>query len=146
MPYLSETEKHLDKGYVLFRYYGVYDTASLIIDTAAFLKSAPREEILNLRALVVDLNAVSEITMSDSDRSLTDKVFREMKLACGSVGIDILEIIPNIQRIIICPTHLKELWKERTERFQRAHEAWQLLPENVVLDSHEAAVAAINPL
>ncbi len=145
MPNLGETEKHLDKGYILIRYSGVYDTAYLSIDAAAFLKSALPEEILNLRAVVVDLNAVSEIRMFDSDRAFSDKIFREMKLACDSVGIDILEIFPNVQRIIICPTHLREVWTERMEHIQRAR-TWKQFPEFVFSDSHEAAVAAVNPL
>jgi len=143
MPISSETEKNFDKGYVLFRYSGVYDDHYMVRDVAALLAVASREEVLNLRALIVDLNAVSEVTMVNSDASINNLSFRKMKKSLELKNLDIQEIAPNVQRFIICPAHLRGAWSERMERVQTAI-AWRTLPEIVLFDTREAAVAAVN--
>jgi hypothetical protein len=143
MPILSETEKNFDKGYVLFRYSGVYDDDYISRGIVALLAVASREEILNLRAVIADLNAVSEVTMVNTDASINNLSFRKLKKSLELKNLDIQEIAPNVQRFIICPAHLRGAWSERTERVQTAI-AWRTLPEIVFFDTREAAVAAVN--
>jgi len=142
---MSETENHLDKGYVLFRYSGVYNTDHIVLDLAPLLASASREEILNFPALIVDLNAVREIKMFDSDQSINNAAFLDFKRSLELKGLDIQEITLNLQRLIICPIHLRGAWSERMERVQTAS-VWLPLPGIVYFDTLDAAVAAVNPV
>ena len=142
---MGETEKHFDKGYVLFRYSGAYNTDYIIRDLAPLLASASREELLNFRALIVDLNAVSEIKMFDSDVSINSGAFLDFKGSLDLKALDIQEIALNLQRLIICPTHLRGAWSERMERVKTAA-VWRILPKFVFFDTPEAAVAAVNPV
>ena len=143
MPILSETEKNFDKGYVLFRYSGVYDNNFLNRGMVDLLTVASAEEVLNLRALIVDLNAVSEIAMDNSDASINTLLFRKMRESLELKNVDIQEIASNLQRLFICPSHLKGAWLERMERIQTAT-VWQPLQEIVFFDTPEAAIAAVN--
>ena len=142
---MSETEKHFDKGYVLFRYSGVYNTDHIALDFAPLLASASREEILDFRALIVDLSAVSEIKMFDSDGSITSTAFLDFKRSLELKGLDIQEVTLTFQRLIICPIHLRGAWSERMERVQTAA-VWRSLPDIVYFDTLDAAEAAVNPV
>ena len=142
---LSSTEKHLDQGYVLLRYEGVYDSHLINLDCLVPLATATLEEVLNLRALVIDLTAVSEITMADSDVYTHQYVYGEMKLLLDALDVDIGEIVKNTQRLTVCPTHLRKAWLERMEIIQLAP-GWHQLSEVVFFDTIEAAVAAVNPV
>ena len=98
------------------------------------------EEILNVRALVIDLNAVSDITMDDTDISNSHYILQKMKLALDSMGFDLRAIRPDLQQLIICPTRLRKAWLERFERGLLLG-----LSEPVFFDTLEAAVAAVPP-
>ena len=80
MPIVSEIEKLFDKRYVLLRYSGVYDDEYIARDMVALMAVASREELRNLGALIVDLNAVSNVTMDNSDVSINNLSFRKMKM------------------------------------------------------------------
>lgn len=142
---MSETEKHLDKGYILFRYSGVYDDDHVTRGIVALMATTLPEEVLNFRAMIVDLNAVSEIGMANSDGSKHNQAYQKMERALDIKGLKILSVISNLQRLIICPTHLRGPWSERMKRIQTA----ALLPplsDIVYFDTPEAAVAAVNPV
>ncbi|MFT6892134.1 MAG: hypothetical protein ACJASY_004194 [Halioglobus sp.] len=145
MPDPREAEEHLDEGYVIFRYSGVYDGASLSLDMIDLMSRASTEEILNLRALIVDLSAVSKITMAESDISMNTHVFQKIKSQLPSADIDMEAIATHLQRLIICPAHLREAWSERMVRIQNAG-VWQRLPQYVFHETTAAAVAAVNPI
>ena len=106
---------------------------------------ASTKEILNLRALIIDLSTVSDIALADSDISMNTHVFHKIKSRLPSTDIDMEAITTNLQRLIICPTHLREAWSGRMARVQNSG-AWQRLPQFVFYDTTEAAVAAVNPV
>ena len=64
---MSETEKHLDKGYIVFRFSGFYDDDHFPRGMVFLMATTLPEEVLNLRPMIVDLNAVSKIAMANSD-------------------------------------------------------------------------------
>lgn len=81
---------------------------------------ASTKEILNLRALIVDLSTVSDIALADSDISMNTHVFHKIKSRLPSTDIDMEAITTNLQRLIICPTHLREAWSGRMARVQNS--------------------------
>lgn len=142
---MSETEKHLDKGYIIFRYSGVYDDDHVTRGMVALMATTLPEEVLNFRAMIVDLSAVSEIGMANSDGSNHNQTFQKMKRSLDLKGLNILDLTSILQRLIICPAHLRGAWSERMKRIQTAA-LLPPLPDIVYFDTLDAAVAAVNPV